>query len=92
MTPNSLGRQAEPVEAYLAAGSFVRFLIERHGMERFGALYELTPLIPNKRAAESPERWRAVYDKSLDELEMSWRQFLRENVRAAPTPAARRRD
>lgn len=92
-TPNDLGHQAEPVNAYVAAGSFVRFLIEDRGLERFRALYEMTPLIPNKRAAALPERWRAAYGQSLEELETAWRQFLNDEVRApAPSPAGRNRD
>jgi hypothetical protein len=92
-TPNDLGRQAEPVEAYVAAGSFVRFLVERHGMEQFRALYDLTPLIPNKRAAGSPERWRTVYGQPLEDLEAAWRQFLKDEIRApVQTPATKKRD
>ena len=35
----------QPQGAYLVAGSFVRFLIETHGMEKFRALYAMTPLV-----------------------------------------------
>lgn len=92
-TPNSLGRQAEPVEAYVAGGSFVRFLIERQGLEKFRALYALTPMIPGRRAAGSPERWREIYGGSLEDLEKDWRQFLMDTVTLPSTPAQpRQRD
>lgn len=92
-TPNSLGRDAEPVEAYVAGGSFVRFLIDSEGLEKFRALYALTPLIPGKRAAGAPERWQQIYGKPLDELEKDWRAFLKDKI-AGPAAAApaRRRD
>jgi len=89
-TPRSLGRDAEPVGAYVAGGSFVRFLIERDGLEKFRALYALTPLQPGKREPGSPERWQTIYGQSLAALEQDWRQFLSE--RFPPQPTARTRN
>jgi hypothetical protein len=91
-TPNSLGRQAEPVEAYVAGGSFVRFLIERDGLEKFRTLYALTPLIPRRRAAGSQERWQQIYNRSLAELEKDWRDFLLKTIAAPPQSQVRQRD
>jgi hypothetical protein len=65
-----LGRQ----ESYLVGGSFVRFLIEQHGMEKFRRLYAVTPLVPHQRNPGSPERWQQVYGMSLDELASEWRK------------------
>ncbi len=85
-TPRSLGRQGKSAEAYLASGSFVRFLIEHYGMATFRAIYDLTPMVPGRRVAGSPDRWREIYGPSLTELEGDWRQFLSGNnpVRSAP--------
>lgn len=63
-------------EAYLVAGSFVRFLIERHGMATFRRLYAMTPLVPGARNAGSPGRWQAVYGASLAQLTAQWRQRI----------------
>ena len=46
--------------AYVVAGSFVGFLIERHGLPPFRSLYET-------------ENYEKVYGKSLDTLEREWR-------------------
>lgn len=64
--------------AYLIAGSFVRFLIERYGMDKFRALYALTPLKAHQRYAGDPERWQTIYGKPLTALEREWRAFLRQ--------------
>jgi UrcA family protein len=63
-------------ESYLVAGSFVRFLVEQHGMEKFRRLYALTPLVPRERNAGAPGRWREVYGLDLDQLTQSWRNSL----------------
>jgi hypothetical protein len=63
-------------ESYLVAGSFVRFLIEQHGMDRFRRLYALTPLVPRERNAGAPGRWREVYGLDLDQLTQTWRNSL----------------
>jgi hypothetical protein len=61
-------------EAYLVAGSFVRFLIERHGLTKFRRLYALTPLVPGQRDAGSAGRWQHIYGAPLDRLAAEWRQ------------------
>jgi hypothetical protein len=63
-------------EAYLVAGSFVRFLIEQHGLEKFRRLYAMTSLVPGKRNAGHSDRWRHVYGMTLDQLAMQWRNRL----------------
>ena len=60
-------------ETYIVAGSFVRFLIEAHGLDRFRRLYALTPLVPRRKDPGDPSRWREVYGKSLDELVRDWK-------------------
>ena len=80
-TPTAL-TQATGVDervCYLIAGSFVGWLLERHGMERFRALYARTPLLPRKTGhAGAPERWIEIYGEPLSSLERDWRiQALR---------------
>jgi hypothetical protein len=65
-----------PRDAYLAAGSFVRFLIQEHGMEKFRELYAITPLVERGRFAGVPERWQGVYGQSFDELVAAWRAAI----------------
>lgn len=68
----SLPRQG----AYLVGGSFVRFLIEQHGMEKFRRLYAMTPFMPGQKNAGDPGRWRTVYGVPLDDLAAAWRQWV----------------
>lgn len=63
-------------EAYLVAGSFVRFLIERHGMAKFRQLYAMTPMVPGARNAGGPSRWQIVYGAPLAQLAAQWRQRI----------------
>lgn len=63
-------------EAYIVAGSFVRYLIETYGMERFRKLYALTPLVPRSRDPGDPARWQTVYGKPLAALAEGWRLAL----------------
>jgi hypothetical protein len=62
-------------EAYIVAGSFVRFLSERHGIEKFRALYALTPLVPYKRDAGQSARWTTIYGVAFERLVADWRGF-----------------
>jgi len=61
---------------YPIAGSFVQFLIEAHGMEKFRALYAKTPLMPLARNAGSPERWLDIYRVALADLETEWKSMI----------------
>jgi hypothetical protein len=69
-TPAALEDISKDGEAL--AGSFVRFLIETHGMEKFRALYDLTPLMRMKRDAGAIERWPTIYGQPLDTLADAW--------------------
>lgn len=62
--------------SYIVAGSFVGYLIQRHGMEKFRQLYALTPLVTGQRDAGNPERWQQVYNVSLGELVNEWRSKI----------------
>ena len=63
-------------ECYIVAGSFVRFLVDRHGLEKFRALYALTPLVPYMREAGDIARWETVYGAKFEQLVADWRGFL----------------
>lgn len=63
-------------DAYIIAGSFVGFLIDQHGLEKFQELYALTPLLAGQRNAGAPERWQAVYERDLATLATDWRASL----------------
>ena len=62
--------------AYIVAGSFVRFLIERYGLDAFRHLYDSTPLAAHKREAGDPHRWQSVYGKEIAALTDDWRASL----------------
>jgi hypothetical protein len=56
---------------YFEAGAFVKYLIERHGLERFRTMANRTT---------SPERLEttisSVYGRTIEELEAEWHAFL----------------
>ena len=61
---------------YPIAGSFVKFLIEAKRLNRFAKLYSRTPLVPLKRDAGTPDRWRVVYRVSLAQLQEEWKSRI----------------
>lgn len=61
---------------YALVGSFVEFLIEIEGLERFQQLYERTPLIPGRLAAGVAQRWSEIYGRPLVALETEWKSRL----------------
>ncbi len=86
-TPDRLqGGSLDDRESDLVAGSFVRFLIEQHGMAKFRHLYAMTPMVPHARNVNSPGRWQAVYDAPLNRLAEQWRQRI--NIRPITAAAA----
>jgi hypothetical protein len=62
-TPTPLRVVMDEMTAYLLAGSFVGFLIERYELPHFRRLYET-------------EDYERVYGKSFQELEQEWRAHL----------------
>jgi hypothetical protein len=60
-------------DAYIVAGSFVGFLIERHGLRQFRRLYATTPLVERESNAGAPDRWRRIYGISLKNFTTEWR-------------------
>jgi hypothetical protein len=59
-------------DTYPVAGSFVKFVIEKHGWDLFHKLYVLTPLVPFDRDEGDEDRWQRVYNVGLAELESEW--------------------
>ena len=67
--------------AHAQAGSFVGFLVERHGIESFKKLYPCDDAATAKE--KLPERFRQIYGHSLEDVEQAWRAFL---LKSAPQP------
>jgi hypothetical protein len=65
-TPRPLGTIMEEKTAYILAGSFVGFVIERYGLASFRSLYETG-------------NYEQVYGKALGTLDKEWRANLQEN-------------
>jgi hypothetical protein len=61
---------------YPIAGSFVQFLLETLGVERFRSLYAQTPLLPLVLNAGSLDRWSDVYRMTLADLENEWKSTI----------------
>ena len=61
---------------YPIAGSFVQFLIETRGIERFRSLYAQTPLVPLARSVGSLDRWHDAYCVPLADLENEWKSMI----------------
>src|SRR5262245_17866939 len=69
-TPNPLESVSKEGEAI--AGSLVKFLIERHGLDKFRALYDLTPLAPMQRNPGESARWQQIYGESFEAIVDAW--------------------
>ena len=61
---------------YPIAGSFVQFLLETRGIERFRSLYTQTQLLPLVLNAGSPDRWSDVYCITFADLENEWKSMI----------------
>jgi len=61
---------------YPIAGSFVQFLIETRGTEKFHTLYARTPLVAMACDAGAPGRWMDVYGISFADLEWEWKAMI----------------
>jgi hypothetical protein len=75
-TPTPTALESVSKEGEAIAGSFVKFLIERHGMDKFRALYALTPLAPMHRDPGEPARWQQVYGESFEAIVDAWLRML----------------
>ena len=68
-------RAEDPNVAYPESGSFMRWLIDQHGLESVRALYARAAG-PNEPAAGVRAAMVAVYGRPLEELEQEWLAFL----------------
>jgi hypothetical protein len=64
-----IGSAVETPIAYPAAGSFIHYLIGEYSLAKVKAAYQREG---NKRDDSGPDTWRAVFDKSLQDLEREW--------------------
>jgi hypothetical protein len=68
---------------YPIAGSFVQFLLETRGIERFRSLYTQTQLLPLVLNAGSLDRWSDVYRMTFANLENEWKSMIVSELAAA---------
>jgi hypothetical protein len=65
--------QDDSLAGYVVASSFVRFLIETHGMDKFRKLYARTPFEPGRRVHRTSDDWKEIYGHSIDDIEKKWK-------------------
>ena len=75
--------QRGQVFVYPIAGSFVQYLIDTRGIERFRALYAQTPLVPFARNVGTLDRWLGIYHGTLAGLENEWKSMIISNFLTA---------
>jgi hypothetical protein len=61
---------------YPLVGSFVQFLIETYGVDKYRGMFSQTPLVPFEREPGSPDRWRKAYGLSLADLAARWMALI----------------
>lgn len=62
---------------YLEAGSFVRYLIDTCGLEKFFQFLKFSDYLDSKELTE--EKFLKVYDFPICEIERQWLNFLKQN-------------
>ena len=75
LTETASWRSQDANVAYPESGSFMRWLIDQHGLDRLRALYARAAG-PNEAGAGVRAAFVAVYAQSLDELEQEWLTVL----------------
>ena len=70
--PRPASTSRDVLYTYLETASFVLFLIDQYGLERFQRLYRVS-LVPIPNFGEAFCR---IYDEELAHVERDWRQFL----------------
>jgi hypothetical protein len=61
---------------YLVAGSFVEFLVENYGLDKFKALYDSTPMIPFTLTSLDGDRYQRFFGKSIENLQKEWEAWV----------------
>ena len=75
--------------SYVVAGSFVRFLIETHGMDKFRALYKATPFEAGRKIKRTKDDWAEIYSpKTLQSLEADWKAMIDAQTTTCAASAA----
>ena len=75
--------------SYVVAGSFVRFLIETHGMDKFRALYKATPFEAGRKVKRTKDDWTEIYSpKTLQSLEADWKAMIDAQTTSCAASAA----
>lgn len=75
LTETASWRTQDPNVVYPESGSFVRWLIDAHGLDRLRDLYARASA-PTESDAVIRASFAAVYGQSLDTLEQAWLAFL----------------
>jgi hypothetical protein len=74
---DNIGSQEDrAAREYAQAGSFVKYLVERHGLERFRESY--SHLSAREPSEENSRRLRHVYGMRLEKLESAWLQEVEQ--------------
>jgi hypothetical protein len=68
--------------SYLVSGSFVKFLIRTHGLSKFKALYDKTPMTPGAVTPIDLDRYQPIYGKPLAKLQEEWLSWLKTKQRS----------
>jgi hypothetical protein len=75
LTETASWRSQDPNVVYPESGSFMRWLIDEHGLDRIRDLYARVGG-PNDSALVVRAAFAAVYGQSLDDLEQAWIAFV----------------
>jgi len=73
-------------EAYIVAGSFAKFLIEKYGIDKFRNLYARTSFEPGRHIPRTKDDWTDVYQRSLFHLEIEWKAIIQAQATVACPP------
>lgn len=74
--------------SYLVSASFVKFVVDSYGLDKFHALYELTPLTPAASTQADSGRYKNVFGKFLSALQIEWLGWLESKNLPLHAPGA----
>ena len=73
---------AREAYSYLVSASFVKFLVRSHGLKKFKALYDTTPMTPGVVTPIDLGRYAPIFGKPLAKLEEEWLPWLKTRQRS----------
>ena len=76
MSYDDIGEAQNPVLAYCQSASFVKFLIEVYGKEKFLTLFKS---ISNKTSSNHVEVFQKIFELDLNTIEIRWIKWLELN-------------